>query len=329
MLMPTISQLRNATGLLAIDALTSMRKRLREFVAMNPIFNDWEAALRAFLMPVGYEDFLVYSGKRVWCDEREYEIIEPISYEYERGVKRKKGSPPKYAHATALARFGGWGGPQDPMYPIDADIQIWFKGRPIEPTYAYENERHIKFSYNQLSGRCLTGRMIHWCESPSGYIPGNTFLASLNKTCWGMADPLYRKTPDGEAKVDEILRPGMLIRITNDSCDREYIIEKVTGPYVYRPIERPEDHVFETYSLVMINPETMRGGYFFNELVAVGGKVHKLFMSNDAEVVILGSGFNSVAVAESDEEDLDEEECAYCAVPQAVQSTKRIQLSLF
>lgn len=329
MLMPTISQLRNATGLLAIDALTSMRKRLRDFANTNPIFEDWNMALNAFLMPVGYEDFLAFAGKRVWYEGREFEILEPVSYEYERGVKRKKGTPPKYAHATGLARFGGWGGPQDPAYPIDADIQIWFEGRPIEPANAYENKRHIKFSYNELSGRCSKGRMIHWCESPSNYIPGNTFLASLNKSCWSMADPLYRKTPDGEAKVDEILRPGMLIRITNDSYDREYIIERVTGPYVYRPIERPEDHVFETYSLVMINPETMRGGYFYNELVAVGGKIHKLFMSNDAEVVILGSGFNAVSVPEAEEEDFDEEECAYCAVPQVSQSTKRIQLSLF
>lgn len=324
MLMPTISQLRNKTGLLAIDALTSMRKRLREFATTNPVFENWEMALDAFLMPVCFEDFLVFAGMRFIKDGREFEVIEPNNYEYENGVKRKKGSFPQCAHAPSEARFGGWSGQRSPNYPIDADLRIWFKCKAVG-----DKEYHVpsfNFSYNELSGRCSSGRILHWCEKGGGVEYKNSSLAETNRDNWILADPLYRKTPEGQPKVDEILKPGTLIHMSYQPDGKNYIVEKVSGPYIYQPKERPEDHVFETYSISMIDADSKRGGFSCNELVAVNGRIQKLFYANEDEVFILGSGYATVSIPNTEDDDeLDEE----CVARDTQQPAKRIQLSLF
>ncbi|MCK9551157.1 hypothetical protein [Aquamicrobium sp.] len=78
---------------------------------------------------------------------------------------------------------------------------------------------------------------------------------------------------------------------------------------MYEPIERPADHIFEHYSLSLIYRETNRGGAFFSELVAVDGRILKLFMTNENEILILGNA-DEVPIEIKDEyDDEDYDEC--------------------
>ena len=330
MIMPTIAELRNKTQIIAEDALEDILTRFIMFSeTTDEVFADWQDAFAVFFEPVDYFAFLAFQGKEVTIDNQTYYIISPTNWEYD--GRNKKVTMPTKAHAPIGSRFGGFRSPYSPSFPVDADMKIYFDCQPKEQKPNSFN-RSIALSYNQLSGRCSHGRTSHWIEGYDTGIPTNTFLAQLNRASWGPADPLYRKTPDGQKKVNEILHPGMLIEILRDGCtERKYIVASVTGPYEYRPEERP-DHVFESFSLRMIDPDTKKGGFTLNELVAVNGEILGLFFANEIIVEIRDFGLDCTVVP--DDENFDDEDeincdCAQMCLPVQVQHPKRIQLTMF
>lgn len=331
MKMPTIAELRNKTQIIAEDALEGILERFTEFLSStDEVFATWQNAFSVFFEPVDYFAFLAFQGKEVWYDNRTYIVKAPTSWEYDN--RNKKVSMPTKAHAPTEARFGGHRSPSSPVFPIDADMKIYFECQARENS-TYYNERTIALSYNQLAGRCSNGRIRHWIENEYASIPANQFLADLNKGSWGPADPLYRKTPDGQKKVDELLHPGMLIEILNDGCSaRKYIVGSVTGPHIYRPIERPDDHIFESYSLSMIHPESKKGGYILNSLVAINGEIKGLFFADDTIVEIKDFGLDCTVVPDDEDFNEDDElhcDCAPICPPVQVPRSKPVQLSLF
>lgn len=332
MTLPTIAELRNTTQIIAEDALEDMLTRFIEFLdTTDETYANWQTAFEVFFEPVDYFAFLLFQGKEVVIDDETYYIKTPTNWEYD--GRNKKVSMPSKAHAPIQARFGGFRSPYSPDFPVDADMKIYFECKPKEEK-PHSPSRSIALSYNQLSGRCSAGRTSHWIEDYKEVVPiGNTFLAGLSRASWGPADPLYRKTPEGQKKVDELILPGMLIEITKDGCaDRQYIVASVKGPYEYRPEERPEDHVFESYSLSMVDPVSKKGGYILNELVAVDGIILGLFFANEMVVEIRDFGLDCAAVAEDDEFDDENEidcDCVPFIAPAKVAYSKPIQLTLF
>jgi hypothetical protein len=332
MTMPSIADLRNTTQIIAEDALEDMLTRFIEFVGItDETYANWQTAFDVFFEPVDYFAFLAFQGKKVTIDDQTHVILSPTNWEYD--GKNKKVSMPSKAHAPIKARFGGFRSPYSPDFPVDADMKIYFDCQPNDEK-PYRPNRSIALSYNQLTGRCSSGRTSHWIEDYKEAVPmRNAFLAGLSQSSWGPADPLYRKTPEGQKKVNEILYPGMLIEITRDGCaDRKYIVASVSKPYEYRPIERPEDHVFENFSLSLIDPVTRKGGYYLNELVAVDGVIRGLFFANETVVEIRDFGLDCAVVAEDDDLDDDNEidcDCEIYTTPLKAVYVKPIQLTLF
>lgn len=339
MKMPTIPELRNRTNIIAEDALEGILERFTDFIERSEdAYADWQSAFDVFFEPVDYFAYLAFQGKEVVVDDIAYIIKTPNNHEY--GRKGEKVSMPSEASVPISSRFGGHRSPCWPKYPIDADTKIYFECRKKYPETTLSMERSIAFSYNQLAGRCKEGRIKHWIEGYDTGIPTNQFLAELNRASWGPADPLYRKTPQGQPKVNEILKPGMLVELDRGrGSSRQYIVASVSGPYLYRPIERPDDHVFENFSISMIDPVSKKGGYVCNSLVAVDGKIMGLFFSDDQTIDILDVGLDCTAVEEDDEDDFDDienkcgcsEEVCVSKAPIAAQmpKSKPIQLSLF
>lgn len=337
MTMPTIPELRNRTQIIAEDALDGILERFTDFIqSSEDVYADWQSAFDVFFESVDFFAFLPFQGKEVVCDGEVYIIKSPSIFEYDK--RWNKVTLPSTAHAPIQSRFGHHRSPCSPPYPVDADTKIYFDCQPKHTKSTLSMERSFAFSYNQLVGRCRDGRVKHWIEGYDTGVPTNKFLADLNKGSWGPADPLYRKTPDGQPKVNEILKPGTLIELDRGGASaRRYIVSSVTGPYIYHPIERPDDHVFETFSISMIDPVTKKGGYVSNSLVAVDGKIMGLFFADEETIEIIDVGLDCTAVEEDEDDDFDELECGctdeVCTpiVPIAAQmpKSKPIQLSLF
>ena len=96
-----------------------------------------------------------------------------------------------------------------------------------------------------------------------------------------------RSTPPGEPKVPDILKPGMVVR-TNYG-EKPYVVLKVDGPFFYHPPEQAA--AYEEWSLHLVSPEEWSAGRkeasaWINEVVAVGGRLLKLFANNSDEVFI-------------------------------------------
>ena len=96
-----------------------------------------------------------------------------------------------------------------------------------------------------------------------------------------------RSTPPGEPKVPEILKPGVFVRTSYS--DKPYVVLKVDGPFFYHPPE--EAAAYEEWSLHLVTPEEWSAGRkdpsaWINEVVAVGGRLLRLFENNSDEVLV-------------------------------------------
>ncbi|MGU3362301.1 hypothetical protein ACLBWX_18395 [Methylobacterium sp. M6A4_1b] len=96
-----------------------------------------------------------------------------------------------------------------------------------------------------------------------------------------------RSTPPGEPKVPDILKPGTVVR--SNYSDRLYFVLKVDGPFFYHPPEQAA--AYEEWSLHLVTPEEWSAGRkeasaWINEIVAVGGRLLKLFANNSDEVFL-------------------------------------------
>lgn len=95
----------------------------------------------------------------------------------------------------------------------------------------------------------------------------------------------YRSTPDGEAKVPDLVKPGMIV--TTNYETGPYRVVSVDGPFIYKP---KEGGSFEHWSLSLCDPtkkkKKLKATAWINEVVAVGTRLLMLFESNDDEVLI-------------------------------------------
>lgn len=101
------------------------------------------------------------------------------------------------------------------------------------------------------------------------------------------AGAVYRYRAPRGPHIREVAVPGSAVVTSYRSGP--YVIHAVTGPYTYRP---PEGGQHEHWSIVFT---TFRGeqcgkpggGGHINEMVAVDGRLLKLFENNDDEVLFL------------------------------------------
>lgn len=141
--------------------------------------------------------------------------------------------------------------------------------------------------------------------------PTNTYLASLDSS--PVSGLRFRSTPKGEPTVPDLVTPGTLVKTSYSTGP--YIVVRVSGPHFYAPdrgafnagLSADEaavatDRVFAHYSLIMA-PEasfleapgrkSLKENSYINEVVAVGGRLLKLFGGNTDETIV--AGFNADA----------------------------------
>jgi hypothetical protein len=107
---------------------------------------------------------------------------------------------------------------------------------------------------------------------------------------WGLE---YRKTPEGEPNVADLLNLGDIISTNyGQALERRFglIFEvlETRGPFYFSPIEQPGTK-YPNYSAICRSTD---GSYtwselWFNELVAVGKRILHLFKNNDSEIFVL------------------------------------------
>jgi hypothetical protein len=125
----------------------------------------------------------------------------------------------------------------------------------------------LQFDPEQRTAKAAAARKR---ESP--YCLLNSYIADLNG---------YRVTQDmlrhpSGTKLTELIMPGTVLRTS-------YGI----GIYTVKKVLPQEDYGVQTYSLVCRNPYGGSGDYYLNELVAVDGKILKLFLASDEEFFII------------------------------------------
>jgi len=337
--------LRDITGIIANEALLGILERFDDFISNSEtVYSSWEEGFKKFFKPVEYFDFMALSNKTFVFDGVEYELVSPNYFMPDNGKKKKDKTAiiPQNARTKYSPRFNSWTSVHDVPYPIDADMRIYVDFKRKYPSEkVYENTKCVLISYNELAHKCKTGRILHWIEvHKTPMTVCNTFIADLNKASFGAADPLYRKTPDGQLKVDKLISPGTIIKSSYST--QEYIVAKVVRDE-YKPIERP-DQIFESFWLSLIAKDSRKGGYSISELVAVDGRILKLFVANEDEIFILGKGMDTSFILEDNEDenddefdggccrDFDDEGDGDCVIAVAKKTTKKpshIQLSLF
>ncbi len=99
----------------------------------------------------------------------------------------------------------------------------------------------------------------------------------------------YRTTPAGQRMVAGVVEIGMEIR---SSYDTGGLVIAVRGPF---PYESSEGQRYEHYTVVYVHAEHWTAkrreqhACWINELVAVDGRLLKLFEANDDEVFIVNA----------------------------------------
>jgi len=290
-----ISEVRNLTQILDTDTLEGILERFQAFCTFTQLEVNKEA-WSSFWKPIAYTDFMSLMGQEIEHNGKRSVVAHPYYFDMDDKVDTMFG--PECASLHENSRFGGFSPGIEIPFPVDSDvkIRIALKGK--------DAHEHVHMSYNELAG-FGEGRFIHWSETCVGKSssPINAYLASLSNNY--VSDPLYRRTPDGEPSVCDLIKIGTIVK--SNYSDQEYIVAAL-NKCEYQPQERPKEHIFEEWSLSLIDRKTKKGGFFINELVAVGGRILKLFMANDDEVYILGST-ESVPTPIKDE---DEDECLSC-----------------
>lgn len=92
----------------------------------------------------------------------------------------------------------------------------------------------------------------------------------------------FRQTPLGESMLPEIVKPGNIIE-TNYGGPTYYRVNKI--------VSGTEEGFPPCHSLLLSlirHGKLYHGDFLINELVAVGGRILKLFENNSDEVFILG-----------------------------------------
>lgn len=143
-----------------------------------------------------------------------------------------------------------------------------------------------------------------------GPVAQGAYAASLG---FSEGDRGYRRAPDGQPTVADLVTPGTVVTTSYETGP--YIVLRVSGPHWYAPDRGPHerglsaeeaavatDRVFPHYSLVMVgehdfiekpSKKTLKETSYLNEVVAIDGRLLKLFEANADETFI--KGFNADA----------------------------------
>lgn len=287
--MLSISEIRYRTGVLDETTLVRMQERFGSYCNIHCDAMSDDEAWAQFSRPVGLDDFAALAG--VVLERKGKKIIFKRLYHADAGRK------PLSATVHPTPRFGNWEAPFDVPFPVSADLRIRCEFETVNSEKSYVLTKTLMVSYNELSGLCEDGRDAHWSDTDllvalSRAVPTNSYDIELNGG-YALSDPLYRVTLPGQPKVSDILQPGMKVR--SSRSDNIYVVARVTK-HVMTARERPVGaNEFEYFCLFLIDDETGRGGYAINELVAVDGRIKRLFVSSDDEVTVL----DSAAMSES------------------------------
>lgn len=93
--------------------------------------------------------------------------------------------------------------------------------------------------------------------------------------CKSHSPLMFRQTPHGQPEVDELLAVGDLVWTSYG-----------TGPYLVKRVIRHEWRGLRQYSLVLNDADGRKGDSFINEVVAVDGRLLKMFANNQDEVFV-------------------------------------------
>lgn len=121
-------------------------------------------------------------------------------------------------------------------------------------------------------------KMVNMTNSAE-QLAGSAYSANLGFRDAGQ----YRSTPQGQKTVPEIITVGMKIR---SSYGTGGIVAMVRGPFLYTANDGKE---YSHYTLVYVPPKIWgkhksSDHHWINELVAVDGRILKLFEANSDEV---------------------------------------------
>ncbi|MCK9551156.1 hypothetical protein [Aquamicrobium sp.] len=215
----TISRIRDKTDILDQETLEGIQLRFYSFCEANKI-DKTEESWNQFWFPVGYHDFLKLSGAKITYEGEEVTFIRPSYSEYDQDKKKFGIFGPDECYVNDVPRFeSGWSRDSDVKYPIDTDlrIRISLKGKS-QYEYAYA-------SFNELKGYVNSGRNGHWSEhfTYKNETPRNTYWADVHMMNNWISDPLYRKTPNGQSTVEDLIKPGTIVK--SNYSDMEYIVK--------------------------------------------------------------------------------------------------------
>lgn len=118
-----------------------------------------------------------------------------------------------------------------------------------------------------------------------------------------VAPGVYRQTPAGQPEVDSLVKPGDVVWTSYDS-----------GPYLVKAVRRIDYQVSDqhdlgglhSFSLAMKTMDGRGADCGINELVAMDGRLLKLFANNDDEVFVAGTSARDGHAIKVDSEALRE-----------------------
>ncbi|NNB08730.1 hypothetical protein HBN83_22795 [Pseudomonas fragi] len=93
--------------------------------------------------------------------------------------------------------------------------------------------------------------------------------------CKSHSPLMFRQTPHGQPEVDALLAVGDVVSTSYG-----------TGPYRVKRVTRHEWRGLRQFSLVLNDTDGRKGDSYINELVAVDGRLLKLFANNQDEVFV-------------------------------------------
>lgn len=98
----------------------------------------------------------------------------------------------------------------------------------------------------------------------------------------------YRRTPEGQPKVPDLVKRGMKIRTNYHTGG---IVSSVVGPYLHKDSDHNNEE-YEQYTICYVREQDWTKNHeqhmcWINELVAVDGRILMLFENNDDEVFIV------------------------------------------
>ena len=299
-----LSKIREATGILCLDELERIEERIETYAKEH--FLNFAEAFNILMKQVWEEDIM--EAFDAFCKKHDG-IMEIDDDLYDNTTKwklfapqiespAKKGEDKKTIRVATTTRFGAFAPSRNIEFPISSDMQFWInvKGLDSEGNIKEYYSRSIAMSYNELMGYVKGGHKLHWSHKDAFHseAPNNQAQAAIYYSNW-LSDPLYRITPVGQPKVDELLQTGSIVETGSRFGEiKRYVVGEVIKRE-YAPIER-EGKTFEYYNLNLFE-ETEEGKYketlySCGDLVAVDGKLEKLFVTDNTDEYVKEIGID-------------------------------------